>query len=161
MNIELDFLSFDDKYNEYESLFERLSNAVFSYLDLDFNAYISLSIVNLETIHSLNRDYRNIDRPTDVISFAYLDDVEDKETLFKSGNQVILGDIYISIEKAIVQAEEYKHSLLRELSFLFVHGLLHLLGYDHMEKEDEIIMFDLQNKILEKEGISRWKKSYS
>ena len=155
MNIELDFLSFDDKYNEYESLFERLSNAVFSYLDLDFNAYISLSIVNLETIHSLNRDYRNIDRPTDVISFAYLDDVEDKETLFKSGNQVILGDIYISIEKAIVQAEEYKHSLLRELSFLFVHGLLHLLGYDHMEKEDEIIMFDLQNKILEKEGISR------
>ena len=161
MNIELDFLSFDDKYNEYESLFERLSNAVFSYLNLDFNAYISLSIVNLETIHSLNRDYRNIDRPTDVISFAYLDDVEDKETLFKSGKQVILGDIYISIEKAIAQAEEYKHSLLRELSFLFVHGLLHLLGYDHMEKEDEIIMFDLQNKILEKEGISRWKKSYS
>ena len=155
MNIELDFLSFDDKYNEYESLFERLSNAVFSYLDLDFNAYISLSIVNLETIHSLNRDYRNIDRPTDVISFAYLDDVEDKETLFKSGKQVILGDIYISIEKAIAQAEEYKHSLLRELSFLFVHGLLHLLGYDHMENEDEIIMFDLQNKILEKEGISR------
>ena len=153
MNIELDFLSFDDKYNEYESLFERLSNAVFSYLDLDFNAYISLSIVNLETIHSLNRDYRNIDRPTDVISFAFLDN-EDLPMI--KGVPVLLGDIYICKEIAIKQAEEYCHSLRRELAFLFTHGLLHLFGYDHVNsEEEEKLMFKLQDEILNEVNIKR------
>ena len=96
----------------------------------------------------MNREYRGIDRPTDVISFAFLDGEENKEALLHGTGPVSLGDIYISIDKAKEQAEEYGHPLERELSFLFVHGLLHLLGYDHMTKEDEQVMFKLQDEIL-------------
>ena len=85
------------------------------------------------------------------ISFAFLDN-EDRQQLYKSKEPVVLGDIYISIDKAKEQANEYGHSLNRELSFLFVHGLLHLLGYDHMNEEDEKIMFKLQDEILPKEN---------
>ena len=102
-----------------------------------------------EEIHRLNRDYRGIDRPTDVISFA-LEDVHDIKTEVR-----VLGDIYISIDKAKEQAKEYGHSFKRELCFLAVHGLLHLLGYDHMEKEEEKVMFNRQKEILEHYGIVR------
>lgn len=155
MNIELDFLSHDPLYDSYEQHFNQLTKSVFDYLGLNFDVYISLSLITNEEIHVMNREYRQIDRPTDVISFAYLDGVADRNALYQSGQVVILGDIYISTLKANEQAEEYGHSLNRELSFLYVHGLLHLLGYDHIKKEDEEIMFDLQNKILEKEGIIR------
>lgn len=113
--------------------------------DSEFNVII----VDNEKIHEINKTYRNIDRETDVISFALNDD--------KTCNSFIrvLGDIYISIDKAKSQAEEYGHSLKRELSFLTVHGFLHLLGYDHMEKEDEIKMFSLQNEILKEYGVNR------
>ena len=96
----------------------------------------------------MNREYRNVDRPTDVISFAFLDNEENKDEMLKHSGPVCLGDIYISVDKAKEQAEEYGHPLKRELSFLFVHGLLHLLGYDHMNKEDEEVMFKLQDEIL-------------
>lgn len=155
MNIELDFSSYESEFEQLENHFLKLAQATFSYLKMDFNAYISLSLVSLDSIHSLNKEFRQIDRPTDVISFAFLDGMDNKDELFKSDELVVLGEIYISPTKAIEQAKEYQHSLIREFSFLFVHGLLHLLGYDHIEKEDEKIMFDLQNKILEKEGISR------
>ena len=85
-----------------------------------------------------------------MISFAFLDN-EDRNAIYKSKEPVCLGDIYISVDKAKEQAEEYGHSLKRELSFLFVHGLLHLLGYDHMTEEDEKVMFRLQDEILPKE----------
>ena len=101
-----------------------------------------------EFIHNINRDYRHIDRPTDVISFAFLDGDENKDKIFQSNAMVVLGEIYISFDKAREQALAYGHSLDRELKFLFVHGLLHLLGYDHMTKEDEKIMFALQDEIL-------------
>ena len=106
-------------------------------------------IVDNDYIHNLNKTYRGIDRETDVISFALEDD--------KTFNLEIrvLGDVYISIDKAISQSEEYGHSLLRELCFLAVHGMLHLLGYDHMNKEDEIVMFQLQEEILDEMGIKR------
>ena len=106
-------------------------------------------IVDNEYIHQLNRDYRHIDRETDVITFA----LEDDKTF--NPEERILGDIYISIEKAISQSEEYGHSLDRELCFLAVHGLLHLLGYDHMEKEEEEVMFKLQGEILDEMGIKK------
>ena len=96
------------------------------------------------------KDYRKIDRITDVISFAF-EDYEDIEY-----NDIrMLGDIYICIPQMKRQAEEYGHSEKRELSFLAVHGLLHLLGYDHMEPEDEKEMFDLQNKLLDGYNIKR------
>lgn len=119
------------------------------YLKLD-NVMFNVIIVDNEEIHKINKEYRNIDRPTDVISFA----LEDDETFIKLDKR-ILGDIYISIDKAKEQAEEYGHALLRELCFLTIHGILHLLGYDHMEKDEEKIMFELQERILTEYGIKR------
>ncbi len=106
-------------------------------------------IVDNDYIHKLNKEYRHIDRETDVITFA----LEDDKTF--NPKERVLGDIYISIDKAISQSIEYGHSKERELSFLAVHGLLHLLGYDHMEKEDEIVMFSLQEEILNEMGIKK------
>ena len=114
------------------------------------NAYFSIIFVGNDEIQKLNREYRGIDRITDVISFA----LEDNADEIKSDMR-ILGDIYICIPRMIEQAESYGHSEKRELSFLTVHGLLHLLGYDHMEKSDEEKMFSLQELILNEEGITR------
>lgn len=111
---------------------------------------VNIIFVNLEEIHLINKNYRGIDRPTDVISFA-LEDNEDKCV----SDVRVLGDIYICMEKVYEQAKEYGHSYMREMAFLTVHGLLHLLGYDHMEKEDEKIMFGLQEEILDELGIRR------
>ena len=148
--MELDFISNYEEYEEYEEIYSSLVSKTFNHLKLKFNPIISVSLVDNEFIHKMNRDYRGIDRPTDVISFAFLDN-EDREALYKSKEPVCLGDIYISVDKAKEQAKEYGHSLKRELSFLFVHGLLHLLGYDHMTEEDEKVMFRLQDEILPKE----------
>ena len=115
------------------------------------NVSFNLIIVDNEYIHELNRDYRNIDRETDVITFA----LEDEDSIILPSDERVLGDIYISIDKAESQALEYGHSLLRELSFLAVHGFYHLLGYDHMTEEDEKVMFKKQEEVLEEYGISR------
>lgn len=148
--MELDFISNYQEYENYEEIYSSLVEKTFKHLKLKFDPIISVSLVDNEFIHKMNRNYRGIDRATDVISFAFLDN-EDRETLYKSKEPVCLGDIYISVDKAKEQAQEYGHSLDRELSFLFVHGLLHLLGYDHMSEEDEKIMFRLQDEILPKE----------
>lgn len=115
------------------------------------NTTFNLIIVDNNYIHELNKNYRGIDRETDVITFA----LEDEDSLVLPTDERILGDIYISIDKAISQAEEYGHSLLRELSFLAVHGFYHLLGYDHMTKEDEEVMFAKQEEVLSAYGIKR------
>ncbi|MDD5888561.1 MAG: rRNA maturation RNase YbeY [bacterium] len=115
------------------------------------NTSFNLIIVDNNYIHALNNTYRHIDRETDVITFA----LEDEDTLVVGGNQRILGDIYISIDKAKSQAKEYGHSLLRELAFLAVHGFYHLLGYDHMNPSDEEVMFKKQDEVLDSCGIFR------
>lgn len=145
--MELDFNSLIDGYNEYEEVYLDLLTKTLSYLKIKCSPIVSVSLVDEDLIHQINRDYRHIDRVTDVISFAFLDN-EDRENILKSDGDVVLGDIYICLDVAKRQAEEYGHSLNRELRFLFIHGLLHLLGYDHMTKEDEEIMFPLQEKIL-------------
>ena len=99
-----------------------------------------------EQIHEINRDYRNVDRPTDVISFAMQDD--DSNILIEEEENE-LGDIFINTQAILDQAKEYGHSPRRESCFLFCHGLLHLLGYDHMTPEDEEVMFGLQKEILD------------
>ncbi len=114
------------------------------------NVEFNVIIVNIDTIHKLNKEYRSIDAPTDVISFA-LEDYED----ITYQDIRLLGDIYICLERAHSQAEDYGHSFLRELSFLTIHGLLHLLGYDHMKESDEKIMFAKQEEILNNYGIKR------
>jgi len=111
------------------------------------NVEFNVIIIDNERIRTINKEYRNIDRETDVISFA-LEDNDSIELPYR-----LLGDIYISIDKAKGQAIEYGHSLLRELGFLSIHGLLHLLGYDHINKEDEKIMFERQELILNEFGI--------
>lgn len=108
-------------------------------------------IVDNDFIHELNKSYRGIDRETDVITFA----LEDDDTMILPDEKRVLGDIYISIEKARNQALEYGHSLKRELSFLAVHGFYHLLGYDHMTSEEEKEMFLKQEVVLDACGIKR------
>ena len=145
--MELDFVNQGPaSYDAYEKVYRELYEKVFSHLGLKGNYFTDVTIVDNERIHEINRDYRHIDRSTDVISFAFLDDKN--EIIPQDGSPISLGEIIISYQKAEEQAKEYNHSLLREMSFLFVHGMLHLLGYDHMKKEDEIIMFKLQDEIL-------------
>lgn len=111
----------------------------------------NLIIVDNSYIHELNKNYRGIDRETDVITFA----LEDEDSVYVPCEERVLGDIYISIDKAIDQAREYGHSFLRELTFLAVHGFYHLLGYDHMTQEEEKIMFQKQEEVLNEYGITR------
>lgn len=113
--------------------------------DILFNVII----VDNKYIHKLNRDYRKIDRPTDVITFALEDEVDIKTS------PRILGDIYISIEKAIEQSVAYDHSLKREICFLAIHGFYHLLGFDHQNEEEEKIMFACQEEVLDAEDIKK------
>ncbi len=138
----------EEQIAEFEEVKNVISYAI-SYLKLEHLEF-NIILVNNERIHEINKEYRNVDRPTDVISFA----LEDNSEIKLEGNRV-LGDIYISIDKAREQAKEYGHSLLRELSFLAVHGFLHLLGYDHMKKEEEEVMFGLQEEILSSYGIKK------
>ncbi|MCY9513539.1 rRNA maturation RNase YbeY [Paenibacillus apiarius] len=124
---------------------------------------VALTFVDDEQIHELNREYRGIDRPTDVLSFALhestdeeldiLYEVEDEGELESMSD--LLGDIIISTERARAQADDYGHSLEREIGFLFVHGFLHLLGYDHQDEASERVMMDKQEAVLARIGLSR------
>ena len=114
------------------------------------NVEFNVIIINNEAIRNINKEYRNIDRETDVISFA-LEDLKDVEYEGKR----LLGDIYISIEKAIEQSNAYNHSLKREICFLAVHGFYHLLGFDHQNEEEEKIMFARQEEVLDAEDIKK------
>lgn len=147
-NIEV-FVQVDEEIEELETVEKVLYSAIEK--EKLENVSFNLIIVDNDYIHELNKTYRNIDRETDVITFA----LEDEDTLIMPSDERILGDIYISIDRARSQAEDYGHSLLRELSFLAVHGFYHLLGYDHMTEEDEKIMFKKQEEVLEVYGIRR------
>lgn len=128
--------------------------------ECDFDAELSITITDNEQIQAINRDHRSIDAPTDVLSFPmlYFDengDIIDSDFDNDDG-LLMLGDIVISAERARAQAEEYGHTMRREIAFLTVHSMLHLLGYDHVDDpEGERIMFEKQDKILEDLGITR------
>lgn len=115
-------------------------NAVARLHGLDDMTEVDITIVDDEEIHTLNREYRNVDRPTDVLSFALDEGEEDEPELIDGPEEHLLGDIIISAETAQRQGEEFGHGLEREIVYLAVHGLLHLLGYDHMADEDKKIM---------------------
>lgn len=135
-------------YQNYDYLNEVINHTL-EVMDAKESIF-TIIFVTPEEIHELNKQYRGVDRVTDVISFA----LEDAHDVSLSDVRV-LGDIYICIDRMKEQAIEYGHSETRELSFLAVHGLLHLLGYDHQTKEDEEIMFGLQRKILSDLNINR------
>ncbi len=132
--------------SEFENIYQDLFSKTLKTLNKGDRYIVSVTFVNKDLIHEINLTYRNVDKETDVISFAFLDDIN--ETKINSNYPIDLGEIYICYDVAKENATKYGNSINRELSFLFVHGLLHLFGYDHQKKEDEKIMFGLQDKIL-------------
>ncbi len=129
----------EEKYNTFMN---KVAKSATEILKVEDNLYLNVVICDNEMIKDYNNRYRQIDKETDVLSFPSDEDGE-------------LGDILISLPKAIDQAEEYGHSLKRELSFLLCHGILHCMGYDHMTKEEETVMFNLQEEILNHANIRR------
>ena len=135
------------RYNDlkqYYPLLQEYYDKTLEVLGMEDDYVLSVILVGPITIRRINRDYRRKDAVTDVISFALLDD----EDAVEYEDEVELGDIFINRNRVFSQAEEYGHSVKREFVFLFVHGMLHLLGYDHMTKEDDVKMFALQRKIV-------------
>ena len=155
MNIDFVFDNEVENFeNNYEQDFTAIIEQALKTLGIEDDVEVSCVLVDDERIHEINREYRYIDRSTDVISFA----MEDNDQFYVEGMPRTLGDIFISVDHAKKQAEEYGHSLRREMCFLFTHGILHLLGYDHMTDEQEKEMFGLQDEILgalsiEREGV--------
>lgn len=144
-------ISFKIRHLIKKSVKEALAQEGFSY-----PAEVSVSFVDNEAIHKLNLEYREKDKPTDVLSFPMWEKEELSDGSALDGHAVTLGDIIISAEKAKSQAEEYGHSLEREVCFLSVHSILHLLGYDHeTSEEDEVYMKTKQEDVLIKIGLPR------
>ena len=149
----------------YKELAERIVEFCLDYAKFPYEAEVNLTLTDNEGIHAINKEFREIDRPTDVLSFpmlnyetpgdfAFLDD-EDSDDFNPDTGEALLGDIVISIEKVIEQAESYGHSIEREYAFLITHSMLHLLGYDHMEKDEAKIMEEKQREILTEMNILR------
>lgn len=141
--------------DEIKEMLEKVCLKSLQYEEFNEDCEISLSIVTNEEIHDINKQFRNIDSPTDVLSFPQLTFEEGEEADVNENGEIVLGDIIISIDRAKEQAEEYGHSLKRELAFLSVHSMLHLMGYDHMVPEEEEDMFRRQKEILIEAGIPR------
>ena len=152
MNIDFVFDNEVENFeNNYEQDFTAIIEQALKTLGIEDDVEVSCVLVDDERIHEINREYRHIDRSTDVISFA----MEDNDQFYVEGMPRTLGDIFISVDHAKKQAEEYGHSLRREMCFLFTHGILHLLGYDPMTDEQEKEMFGLQDQILGALSIER------
>lgn len=157
----------DDSFDfDYEEAAKSIIEQALDYLKCPYEVQLNLTLTDNEGIHVINKEYRQIDRPTDVLSFPLVDypepnvfpdnleemaeDYYDLDT-----GELMLGDIIISVEKCKEQAKEYGHSELREYSFLIVHSMLHLFGYDHMEDDERLVMEEKQREILDKAGILR------
>ena len=110
-----------------------------------------MTFVSLEEIHELNREYRQVDSPTDVLSFPQFDDLDD----LPEEGEIMLGDVVICSDRAKEQAEEFGHSFEREIIYLFVHSVLHLLGYDHMDEDEKRIMRRREEEVMERIGLKR------
>lgn len=132
---------------ELEEIIKKAMDAAAKLEGVTPNTEVDITIVDNEVIHKLNRDYRGVDRPTDVLSFA-LDEGEEEPEVTSGEAEHLLGNIIISAPKAVEQGEEFGHGLTREMTYLAVHGLLHLLGYDHMAEADKKIMRAHEEAIL-------------
>lgn len=152
-------LPFDEKETA-----ELVVDAALEYAGCPYEAEINLLLTTDEEIHRMNLEYRDIDRPTDVLSFPMLEyetpgdfsGLEEQEDAFDpETGELLLGDIVISKDRVLAQAEEYGHSPLREYAFLIAHSMLHLFGYDHMEEDERLVMEQKQREIMEKINIPR------
>lgn len=159
----MDLEIYDDTKNVSEEkikLIEDILNFAGNYLKLPENTEMSVTLMDNEHIHEINKKYRGVDKPTDVISFAIEEDDPDEVPIILPEDEEFdipknIGDIMVSMDKVKEQAEYLGHSEDRELGFLVVHGFLHLNGYDHMKEEDEKEMFGLQREILDSYGLTR------
>lgn len=147
---------------EHENAVKQAFFGVIDHIGQTDDVCVELTLTTPEDIREVNRDTRGVDGVTDILSFPTVDGKRDK--IFKKdcpfdvdpeSGEIVLGELLLCVERAREQAEEYGHSLIRELAFLVVHGMLHLFGYDHIEKSDEEEMFPLQDQILNKIGITR------
>ncbi|BCB04866.1 rRNA maturation RNase YbeY [Bacillus sp. KH172YL63] len=156
MTLLIDFIDETEKLSdEHMELVQNILNFAAEKENIEAESEVSVTFVTNERIQEINREYREKDQPTDVISFALEELGEDEVEIIGEGIPRVLGDIIISTDRAEEQAEEYNHSFTRELGFLALHGFLHLLGYDHMEEEDEKEMFQRQKDILDEYGLKR------
>lgn len=159
----MDLEIYDDTKNVSEEkikLIEDILNFAGNYLKLPENTEMSVTLMDNEHIHEINKKYRGVDKPTDVISFAIEEDDPDEVPIILPEDEEFdipknIGDIMVSMDKVKEQAEYLGHSEDRELGFLVVHGFLHLNGYDHMKEDDEKKMFGLQREILDSYGLTR------
>ena len=140
---------------ELEDAVRKAAETALRYENFETECEISVSIVDNEEIRRINRQFRQIDRATDVLSFPMLTFAEGEEPERNEDGEILLGDIILSLEQAAGQAAEYGHSLRREVAFLTAHSMLHLLGYDHMEPGEEAEMFRRQREILLEAGFPR------
>ena len=153
---EVDFLEIEED-SKYLELIEKVIRQAFIKEKIDdINLYINIILTNPENIRKINKQYRNIDKATDVLSFPMFEK-EEIENLKNNGNDIEepLGDIIISIEKVKEQAEEYGHSFERELAYMLIHGFYHLMGYDHMNDEEKRQMREKEEGVLNKLNINR------
>ncbi|MBN9653721.1 rRNA maturation RNase YbeY [Halobacillus sp. GSS1] len=152
-------IDFQDETNSVDEAFVDMIQRIIRFAgekeEVKGDAEVSVSFVDNNEIQEINRNYRQKDEPTDVISFAMQELGEDEMNVLDENMPLMLGDIIISVDKAKEQAEDYNHSLEREFGFLALHGFLHLLGYDHMNEEDEKQMFGRQEEILHEFGLQR------
>ncbi|WP_066293337.1 rRNA maturation RNase YbeY [Bacillus sp. FJAT-29937] len=156
MSLNIDFLDETNELTEEQtSYIEELLNFAAKLEKIEEESEVSLTFVSNEKIREINKEYRNKDSVTDVISFAMEEMGEGEMELVGLDMPRVLGDIIISVSRAYEQAEEYGHSFMREIGFLAVHGFLHLLGYDHETPEDEKEMFSRQKDILDEFGLQR------
>lgn len=150
---------------DYASLAKKVVNACLDYAGFPYEAEVNLTLTDNEGIHTINKEFRQIDRPTDVLSFpmlsyetagefAFLDD-EDCDDFNPDTGEALLGDIVISVEKVLEQADNFGHSIEREYAFLITHSMLHLFGYDHMTEEEAAVMESKQTEILNELNILR------
>lgn len=162
-------IEFEKEYDKdlginYEEIADKVINAALDYEECPYEAEVSLTLVDNNRIHDINKEFRNIDRPTDVLSFPMVeyDDagefafLEDEDDCFNpETGELMLGDIIISLDKVEEQAIAYGHSFTREYAFLIAHSMLHLMGYDHMTDDDASIMEAKQRAILDNLNITR------
>lgn len=162
-------IEFEKEYDKdlginYEEIADKVINAALDYEECPYEAEVSLTLVDNARIHEINKEFRDIDRPTDVLSFPMVeyDDagefafLEDEDDCFNpETGELMLGDIIISLDKVEEQAAAYGHSVTREYAFLIAHSMLHLMGYDHMTDEDAAVMEAKQRAILDNLGITR------
>lgn len=149
---------------DYEALIEKVIVAVLDYEECPYEAEVNIILTDNEEIHKINKEYRDIDAPTDVLSFPMITYEtpgdfskveEDMSAFHPETGELLLGDIILSVDKVMQQAKEYGHSVERELGFLVAHSVLHLCGYDHMEQEERQIMEEKQREIMKLTSLHR------